>query len=348
MNSLIQLSPSKLLNCCNKLGIKTGVEYVLDENGARKYKRIILSLKRNSNAALYGEINGAIIDCETKKLICIGTKICIESTEPVQSTGQKNIIRPIYDGTIVNIYYFNDEWHIATSDGYSVGAFTGLSSTVTFLDALIECGLSFEKLDKTKCYTYGFNHRSFHMYAEKRNPLWFIQEFDLQKFNAAACAKYDECVIAPTFDIAEINTFGYIYEKGGIHYMYKTELMNKITKALYDLPNRFLYYIYKERYIIYRAALNPTLTYFVDLIPQAAVAVETFNALLKEFAKFLITANKIKRKKKLMNDRFWTLYTKIMENSAFKTINFLDLEIESIVLDLLKSERFIQYYLDLF
>lgn len=358
MNSLIQLSPSKLLTCCNKLGIKTGVEYVIDENGNKKYKRIILSLKRNSNAALYGEINGLIINCETKQLVCIGPKICIETDESPQLKNY-TILRPIYDGTIVNIYYYNDEWHISTSDGYSVGAFTGLRGDITFLDALIECGLVFADLDKTKCYTYGFNHKSFHLYPEKRNPLWRIQEFDLQKFNCFsakttddnACVKYDDCVLSfcePCGVRKCINEFGCIYEKNGIQYLYKTELMKKITNALYDLPNRFLYYIYKDRYVIYRAALNPSLSYFVDLCPQTADVINTLNSLLCEFAKFLVMANKIKHKKKLMNNKFWILYTKIMENSAFKTMNFLDLEIESVVLDLLKSERFIQYYLDFF
>lgn len=348
MNSIIYQPYKQIVVRCRKLGIKLGVDYTTTETGYRNYHRIIFTLTHTANIHECAELNGLIVDQETKKVICMPTKLNIPTDkQPEQDVEMYHI----FDGSIVNLYNYKGNWVISTSSGYDVNTFT--RGKVSFMDALTQCGVIFGDLDPKKCYTFGFNHPSHHPYNNNRMTLWKLQDFDLAKYNSTK--NYDACVGYSDFTwcknvvpVKEINEFGCIYKNNGISYLYKTEQMQSIVKVAYLNVDKHLYDLYGETYLIYRLYLNPGLQSYKSLFPQFDTKLNAIDSAINDFIRFFIMANKIKNKKKIESETYYALYQCIMGNSSLKNINYVDLEIEGVVSDLLKSERFISMYLSFF
>ncbi len=91
------------------------------------------------------------------------------------------------DGTIFNLYYFNDRWVISTVRGLDMNKIEKYG--VSYVDMIDHCsnevlGYSWDelttKLSKSKCYTFGFKHENMHKFIPsklngKANHLWFVR-----------------------------------------------------------------------------------------------------------------------------------------------------------------------------
>lgn len=91
------------------------------------------------------------------------------------------VVREINDGTMITLYYYQDAWHLASTNGISVGSLISLGNK-TYRQVLDEClakypDFSFDKLNKNHSYTIGFRHPEYHP-CKPSTEAWFIQSYD--------------------------------------------------------------------------------------------------------------------------------------------------------------------------
>lgn len=111
---------------------------------------------------------GAIIDNNTNKLICIPpakAKNYInleEINNDINNTGEIPIINELHDGTMVNLFYHNDEWLLSTRS--EIGCNNKWDNKKSFKELFIECsnmyinGINFNRLNKRYCYSFVMQH----------------------------------------------------------------------------------------------------------------------------------------------------------------------------------------------
>lgn len=97
----------------------------------------------------------------------------------------------VYDGTIINLYYYNNEWKISTNKAYDANNLIFINNK-TYKDILLEIltyypEFSFDVLDKNKCYTLCMKYYLYHPFIENinmnNNKLIFLQSVDMFEFN---------------------------------------------------------------------------------------------------------------------------------------------------------------------
>ncbi len=100
-------------------------------------------------------------------------------------------LHKVYDGTIVNIYYYKNSWRISTNKAYDATDLMFVNGK-TYTDVLEEIltqykEFSFDKLSHDKCYTICFKYSEYHPFIENqfkpKNKIIFIQSVDMKKFN---------------------------------------------------------------------------------------------------------------------------------------------------------------------
>jgi hypothetical protein len=96
------------------------------------------------------------------------------------------------DGTVVNLYYYNNEWTLSTARGIDMKdvKFNNLTYKQLLdesLSQVVEVDAFYNELDKSYCYTLGFKHPDMHPFKEG-NPdaiykVWSIQQVSLLNYN---------------------------------------------------------------------------------------------------------------------------------------------------------------------
>ena len=80
----------------------------------------------------------------------------------------------VVDSTIINLYYYNNEWRISTIKGYDVTDMD-MCQNYTYMDVLKNItaikykDFSFEKLNKQCSYTLSLRYHPYHIFAEVKN-----------------------------------------------------------------------------------------------------------------------------------------------------------------------------------
>ena len=168
-------------------------------------RRVILSShkslkKSNSLNELQKECNGLILETDGNKwkilVFPLGTSISETlSTYKISQFIQKNLydIYYIQDGTIINLYYYDNDWVISTSRGYDMNnCYYNDNSYREMIDEILEkyelnWDLFTSKLNVNKSYTFGFRHHNIHWFNEGKDSstlkLWFIQSASVNIFN---------------------------------------------------------------------------------------------------------------------------------------------------------------------
>lgn len=165
-----------------KMGIKTfAAKNRMIFSAAHQYKKTI-------NNPYVHECNGLILELGTWKPImvpCRNMRFNIDTKESNKYLSQG--LYKIYeaeDGTCFNMYYYDNEWCISTSNGYYMNNVKW--ETLTFQEIITDC-LSFmnltwdqfiNSLDKSHCYSMGFRHEKYHKFRPQ-NKVWFIQSVNL-------------------------------------------------------------------------------------------------------------------------------------------------------------------------
>jgi hypothetical protein len=158
------------------------------------------------------------------------------------------------DGTTITMYYFGDTWVFSTHRGFDVGRLkcTDRSYADLIHETLEAYAFDFDKLDKNKCYTIGFNHEDFHPFhsrggsgvtvphtddndvdmvgndaanvrQHKHTCAWFIQSVDIVAFNAGKLVvRYDDDIGLPLQTRVTFNSINDMFQTAnGAYDMYK-------------------------------------------------------------------------------------------------------------------------------
>ena len=113
------------------------------------------------NVQTLGHFRSVITDGE--RLLCYSPPKSIESESFMNDfpTGKDCILEEFIEGTMINCFYHNNEWKIATR--WNIGANRsfyqrGLSFCEMFKEAMSKCQLEFDTLNKKYCYSFVLQH----------------------------------------------------------------------------------------------------------------------------------------------------------------------------------------------
>ena len=107
---------------------------------------------------------GAVINLQTNRLVCIppckATKESNNIQEIIENYDESNIYEPLLDGTMINMFYHNDEWLISTRS--NIGGKNSWDGNRSFLELFLEINGNdwFSKLNKEQCYSFLLIHKN--------------------------------------------------------------------------------------------------------------------------------------------------------------------------------------------
>jgi hypothetical protein len=206
--------------------IKTVVENNMDDK-----KRIIFNSNRsksNFTNPVSFECNGLIVELDESshkyKLLTLPpenfnlSKLKRNNINTFYKQKVYNIFK-IYDGTNVNLYYYNDHWVFSTTKGYDVNNLV-FHNNKTYLEIINEILLNYpnfdyNKLDKNKCYSLIFKYYDYHPFIlgkknnyEQFNQIILLQSVDMYQLNnnLKLDIKYDEDIGLPCQEILQFNS----------------------------------------------------------------------------------------------------------------------------------------------
>ncbi len=255
-------------------------------------------------------INGLIVEIDTGKILCVPQKrfqYVGNKTFKTVNTGIKNnqyIIYKLNDGTTINLYW-RDKWIISTVRGMEMNdvIWMGPLSYENVLHVLLkQYPFSWDKLDKQKTYTIGFNHPNFHPF-ENRGKLWFIQSTN----NSTLEVNITEDIGIPVQELYESKSsetlqklcnialdeylnqrdvcFGFtlIHRNDDKHLMMESTLFKKIKSIMYSGNYKIIVDNNYDRllYIILKSYLDPAIntenSTFLQLFPQFSSIFKIFD-----------------------------------------------------------------------
>jgi len=201
-----------LYNLLSPVNIRMRVEIIEEENAAhavqsRKGKkknkvldepnfshfsgvtggRIILTQNRNKsnfNYPLAFEANGLVLDSKNYDVLCMPALAFnpkVNRREIIDNFASYTIY-PVFDGTTINLYYYEDEWIMSSTNGYEIDDFKWMGEK-TYRQAFDEIvalypEFSLDKLQKNYSYTIGFRFSDFHPFIADKPRAWFIHAYD--------------------------------------------------------------------------------------------------------------------------------------------------------------------------
>jgi hypothetical protein len=187
--------------------IKTVVEN--SEDNSNRVMFIANRFKSDFNNPMSFECNGLIADYNkvnnSWKLLVIPTELFnsqkLIKSEIINYYNQNNYkLCKVYDGTIINLYYYKDCWRISTNKAYDANNLI-YTDNKTYLDVFNELlnnypNFHISKLDTNKCYTLCLKYHKYHPFIENQyenpNKIIFIQSVDMNEFNNNKKLKINE------------------------------------------------------------------------------------------------------------------------------------------------------------
>lgn len=164
-----------------------------------KDNRVIFSALKNKpyfDEKLYREANGTVLyyniySQDWKPLVIstpkLRTNINLENANKYLFNNKYEIYHA-FDGTMINLYYWDNNWRISSSNGFDITDIEWCD--ITFKKALDEV-LNYLKIDlynnleTHKCYTFMFKHPVYHPFWGQSEPnyqLMFNRDVDLKTF----------------------------------------------------------------------------------------------------------------------------------------------------------------------
>lgn len=202
-----------------------------DKSADNIIKRIIVKIIKNSNvhSELYYHCNGLVID--TEKWVPIAVPPLAfnrrQMFTEVRNYMEYYDIIPIIDGTIVNLYYWNNGWNISSGNSYDLSNFYWMGNK-TYSELIFDLlsrlapkaiqtlgiklktnkKLEFSNLDKSYCYTIGFRHHNFHLLTTDPEKIWNIQKVNLMTldvvYNEGLAEVEKQKIFTPNLTLDEI------------------------------------------------------------------------------------------------------------------------------------------------
>ena len=135
----------------------------------RNYTRLGLLIVKSNRKNTYDYINhpwlsycrGAIINTKTNRLVCIPPQKAFRDDnlqKIIDDYSEEFSYEPLFEGTMINMFYHNDQWMIATRS--NIGAKNSWDSKYPFNKMFIDVYGDewFEELKKDYCYSFVLHH----------------------------------------------------------------------------------------------------------------------------------------------------------------------------------------------
>jgi len=181
--------------------IKTVIEKV-ETDVTDDFRMIFIGnrFKSDFNNPITFECNGAVVkyNAINKKWTTLVVPLELFNSQKLLKSEMNKFIMSdsyklykVYDGTIVNLYYYGDSWRISTNKAYDASNLTFIDNK-TYNDVLQELFLLYpdfnmDNLDVNKCYTICFKYDKYHTFIENnfvnQNKLILMQSVDMKLFN---------------------------------------------------------------------------------------------------------------------------------------------------------------------
>lgn len=232
--------------------------------------RLLLSAMRHMSypTELNSHCNGVIIQYPSMKVLASPEKTIYYNYDQkeLESNFDQYDIYKVIDGTICTLYYFDDKWCIATGKGMDVSNYNARTLKKTYGEILDEClvnypDFSYDKLDKEKSYTIGFNHPDLHYLSNKK--VWVVKICNIDDLTCCDCdnigldiqekcidnmevinlnnmlsiLRYVDKQAKINVDINDVH-YGYIFrsKNNGKDYVVESNLLREIRMNYYNLP----------------------------------------------------------------------------------------------------------------
>ena len=162
-----------------------------------KYNKYLL---KNNN--LLGLFRSIITDGNTLLAFSPPKSVCATSfIKQFPVDGAK--LEEFVEGTMINCFYHNNKWNIATR--WNIGAensFYKNNNSLTFremfLEAMTECNLSFDQLDRRHCYSFVLQHPQNRIVVRFLKPcLVIIGVYKCTEWCAEEVSSHGLCIRAP-------------------------------------------------------------------------------------------------------------------------------------------------------
>jgi hypothetical protein len=179
----------------------TGIEQIIQDLGRyvkvmydRSVKsdnsgRMLFAVQRYNtrldfNNPIVQKCGGIIMEYGTWKILAMPPYPANPRVKLTSIDSSEYVTRIIKDGTTVTLYHYQNEWHIATVNGISVGPLVWLGKK-TYRQIFDECiakypEFSLDKLKKDHSYTIGLRHPEYHPFRPSTEA-WFIQSYDTEQ-----------------------------------------------------------------------------------------------------------------------------------------------------------------------
>lgn len=226
---------------------------------------------------------GSIINTETNKVICLPPQKCLEEYNLSDSNNtscvdyENCILQPLIDGTMINMFYHNDEWLISTRS--FIGGKNKWDQNLSFKkmvdETIQEKNFNFDELNKNNSYTFVLQHKNNRIVTEiVDNNLILVDEFSPQenKFVDINNNTYNSFNVIKNNDINILTNSigeGYNFQFKGFTLKYPNKRINFINseyKIAHDIKNKCNYNNKLLSYIFLRNnnLLKDYLKYFND------------------------------------------------------------------------------------
>ena len=161
----------------------------------RKYSQLKLALVKCYRKNTYDYemhpwlkyCRGAIIDTVKHQLVCIPPMKSVERiydiNKVVDEYSEENEYEPLFEGTMINMFYHNDEWMIATRS--NIGAKNSWEKKEPFYKMFFEVYGDewIQELQKNYCYSFVLHHVKNRIVSLiEHNAIFLVENYELGEF----------------------------------------------------------------------------------------------------------------------------------------------------------------------
>ena len=292
--------------------------------------RILFALKnkRGDIAEIANIMDGCIFDTFANKLISKMGNYSIQNELP--EINVNTTCEEILDGTALGLYYFDNKWILRSKNGYDVENMS-FYGNLKYGEMFNECSdiLDYEKLDKSKCYSFIVKHAESHLFDDG-SPcrITHTETFDLDtgklvyddigipKPKQYKFTSHEQLKLELSNSIRQYRSdgtvfYGVVFRHDGGNTILYSELYSLISKTLYtNKYNRELKFsgIKRNEFMALVAYLNPkNRANFIGLFPKYK---HLFIFMDREFDEMIgVVYDRIKSRKLGIKDKYLEICT---------------------------------------
>jgi len=126
-----------------------------------------------------------IINQKTNKIVSVSPMKSLKSDHEILMNKDTEISR-MYDGTMINMFYHNNEWMLSTRSFIGAKNYWNKNSKKSFKDMFNECFNQYEELNTDHSYSFVLQHKdNSNITPVKNNQVILVEEYDenLNKIN---------------------------------------------------------------------------------------------------------------------------------------------------------------------